>query len=75
MMGSAVGSAALLRASRSRIMAPDILDSLDATTPLPVRVRAGLQASIEDALTIYPSETPQPLLSWFRPFLRIGAGL
>jgi hypothetical protein len=52
MMGSAVGSAALLRASRSRIMAPDILDSLDATPPLPARVRARLQVSIEDALTI-----------------------
>lgn len=34
-------------------MAPDILDSLDATTPLPVRVCARLQVSIEDALTIY----------------------
>jgi hypothetical protein len=32
---------------------PDILDSLDATTPLPVRVCATLQVSIEDALTIY----------------------
>lgn len=52
-MGLAVGSAALLRASRSRIMAPDILDSLDATTTLPVRVRVRLQVSIEDALTIY----------------------
>jgi hypothetical protein len=53
MTGSAVGSAALLRASRSRIIAPDILDSLDVTTPLPVRVCARLQVSIEDALTIY----------------------
>jgi hypothetical protein len=53
MMGSAVRSAALLCASRSRITAPDILDSLDATTPLPVRVRARLQVSIEDAFTIY----------------------
>jgi len=34
-------------------MAPDILDSLDATIPLPVRVCARLQASIEDTLTIY----------------------
>jgi len=29
------------------------LDSLHATTPLPVRVRAKLQVSIDDALTIY----------------------
>jgi hypothetical protein len=53
MMDLTVGSVFLLRASRSRIMAPDILDSLDATTPLPVRVCARLQVSIEDALTIY----------------------
>ena len=32
---------------------PDILDSLDATTTLPVRVRVKLRVSIEDALTIY----------------------
>ena len=34
-------------------MAPDILDSLDAPTQLPVRVCAGLHVSIEDALNIY----------------------
>jgi hypothetical protein len=53
MMDLAVSSAALLCASRSRTMAPDILDSLDATTPLPVRVCARLQVFIDDALTIY----------------------
>jgi hypothetical protein len=34
-------------------MVPDIMDSLHATTQLPVKVCAGLQVSIEDALTIY----------------------
>ena len=34
-------------------MVPDILDSLDATPLLPVRVSARLQVSIEGALTIY----------------------
>jgi hypothetical protein len=34
-------------------MAPDILDNLDATTPLLLRVCARLQASVGDALTIY----------------------
>ena len=53
MMGLAVGSCGLLRASRSRIVAPDILDSLDASTPFPVRVRARLHVSTKDALTIY----------------------
>jgi hypothetical protein len=42
----------LLRASRSRIMAPDILDSLDAT-PLPIRVCVRIQVSIEDPLIVY----------------------
>lgn len=34
-------------------MVPDILDSLDATTQLPVMVCARLHVSIEDALNIY----------------------
>ena len=50
MMGLVVSSVALLCASWSRIMAPDIFD---ATTPLSVRVRARLHVSMNDALTIY----------------------
>ena len=69
MMGLAVGSVTLLRALRSRIMAPDILDSLDATTPLPVSMCAVLRRPTYHM----PLETLRPLLSWFRPFLRIGA--
>ena len=38
---------------RLELWPPDILDSLDTTTTLPVRVRVRLQVSIEDALTIY----------------------
>ena len=34
-------------------MVPDILDGLDATTVVPVRVCDSLQVSIEDALTTY----------------------
>ena len=50
MMGLVVSSAALLCASWSRIMTPDIFD---ATTPLPVRVCARLHLSMDDALTVY----------------------
>jgi hypothetical protein len=69
MMGWAVSSPCLLLVSRSQVTILDLLDDLDVSTPLLVKVCLRLRVSTENAFTTMPLETSRQLLLWSAHFL------